>query len=491
MNPEELARTDSPVVINPVTLGSQMDIEHCPWCDSVISRARFQQIQSRISEQERQKLAQERARIQQELRAEKESFEARVTQEAQDKLTAMTAKLKVAEDGEAEARQQAAIKLKEAQEREVIAREQAVTEATAKAQAEAAEKLTALAGERDAAAAQLKEAQGREAEVREQAATKLREAQEREAFARQEAAKEAAAKVQAEADEKLKVIATERDEASAKLQELTDKHQEELTHQRSIFEQDRDGKLRQQAAEHSGERDKWQKKIEDLNRQLQHKTPNELGDGPEVDIYETLRDSFIGDAITRIKKGQPGADIRHGVVHKGAECGAIMIDSKNRQAWRNDYVTKLREDQMTDKADHAVLATNVFPAGKKELYVDKDTGVVVVSRARAVEVVGLLRDSMLRMHRLGLSQEQRAEKRELLYRYLTSEEYRQHAAEAVRLTQEMVELDIEETKTHQKVWEKRGRMTTQMRNALRTIDAHVGAIIERKTEDAAEEEAAR
>lgn len=103
---------------------------------------------------------------------------------------------------------------------------------------------------------------------------------------------------------------------------------------------------------------------------------------------------------------------------------------------------------------------------------------IVVSRARAVEIVGLLRASMLRMHVLGLSQEARAEKREQLYKYITSEDYRQHLIEAGRLTSEMLELDTEEKREHDKVWGKRGKMTTRLRNVVREIDTEVGAILE-------------
>ena len=66
--------------MNPaVVVESQVQTERCPWCDSVISRAKFLQVQTKIAEQERKKLAVERARIQQELEREKQEFEARLS----------------------------------------------------------------------------------------------------------------------------------------------------------------------------------------------------------------------------------------------------------------------------------------------------------------------------------------------------------------------------------------------------------------------------
>ena len=288
-------------------------------------------------------------------------------------------------------------------------------------------------------------------------------------------------------------MTADRDQVASKLNEalgVAEQHQRALEQQRQALELDRDVKLLDKVVEHNREREQLQKKIDGLTRSLQlygnlfqllQTTPKfvgTLGDGAEINIYEALRDAFVGDDISRIKKGQPGADIRHRVVYKGAVCGTILIDSKNRQGWQNAYVTKLREDQVADKADHALLATTVFPADKKELYVDQETGVVVVTRARAIEMVHLLRDAIVRMHCLGLSLEQRAEKKDLLYKYITSENYRQHLGEANRVTSDLLDLEAEEKRARDKVWEKRGRMTTRLRNVVRNIDTEVSAILE-------------
>ena len=82
-----------------------------------------------------------------------------------------------------------------------------------------------------------------------------------------------------------------------------------------------------------------------MERQIQRKTSQDLGDGAELDLYEILRESFPDDRITRVQKGQPGADIHHEVMYKGQCCGKIVIDSKNRHGWQNAFVTKLRQDQ--------------------------------------------------------------------------------------------------------------------------------------------------
>lgn len=388
-----------------VALQHQPATDQCPWCGTGISRAKFLEIQSRIAEDERKKLAVERARMQAELSAALKKAEGRLKQEADKRVSALTA-------------------------------------------------------ERDAATAKVKQYEARVASIRKQAE------------------KQTELRVKAEFEKKLDALTTQRDEAAAKVKLLDVAKQKELQQQRSSLEKDRDGKLLKAQVQYNREREQLQQKIDALTRQVQRKTSEELGDGAEVDVYDALREAFPRDEIERIKRGQPGADIRHQVLQKGAPCGTILLDSKNRQGWLNSYVTKLREDQMAAKAEYAILATTVFPSGKKELYVDEETRVIVVNRARAVEIVGLVRRVLQRLHSLELSQSERSEKRELLYTYITSEDYRQHLVEASRLTGEMADLDVEEKRTHDKVWEKRGKMTTRLRNVIREVDTEVNAILE-------------
>jgi len=89
-------------------------------------------------------------------------------------------------------------------------------------------------------------------------------------------------------------------------------------------------------------------KVEELQRTLDKKTAEELGEGAELDLYEVLKAEFEGDRIERVNKGAPGADI-FTLLFIRQECGKIIYDSKNHNAWRNDFVTKLAADQMAAK----------------------------------------------------------------------------------------------------------------------------------------------
>jgi len=135
---------------------------------------------------------------------------------------------------------------------------------------------------------------------------------------------------------------------------------ERLQEQREALERAQSAVINAEKSAAFEEKMKLSAKVEDLQRTLDKKTAEELGEGAEINLYEVLKKEFEGDRIERINRGQPGADIRHVVINNGKECGTIIYDSKNHNAWRNDFVTKLATDQMAAKAEHAILSTVNF-----------------------------------------------------------------------------------------------------------------------------------
>jgi len=414
----------------------ETNLEQCPLCGSELSQTKFREIRAKLRDQDQKKtteLAEAKLAVTRDLEEEfkkrseqqRRDTEKKVREEAEQRVKKivaereeLTTKLKAAEAREAEIRKQARL--------EVEKQKQA---AEKKAKADAEQQIKKVSAERDQAAAKLKAAEAREAEIRKQA--------------HEEAAKQV---------------------------------QKELADQRQALEKDKNLALLKQQSEQNRDRDSLQKKVKMLEHQLQKKTANELGESGEIDVFEALRDAFQGDKITRIRKGQPGADILHEVLYKGEVCGRIVVDSKNRQAWQNTFVAKLRQDQVEAKAEHAILATTVFPAGKKEMCIE--SGVVVISPAHVVNIVQLLRHAMVMMHVQGLSMNERTSKMSQLYKLITSESYVAKFTEANRLTEDILELEVKEQAEHGRVWKNRGTLVKRMQSLLREVETEVAAVIE-------------
>ncbi len=216
-------------------------------------------------------------------------------------------------------------------------------------------------------------------------------------------------------------------------------------------------------------------KIAELQRQLEKKTAQDLGDGPEVDLFETLKAEFPEDRIQRVEKGAAGADVIHDVYHNGRLAGRIVYDSKNRSAWRNDYVTKLRADQIEANADHAVLASKVFPAGVRELHLQD--GVLIVTPGRVLVVANLLRKHIVQSHALRSSNDARAEKSAALYNFILSERCRQLLGTVETQADDLVDLDRKEERAHQALWKRRGELIRSVQRANGDLTFEIDRII--------------
>jgi hypothetical protein len=365
--------------------------DRCPWCETLISRSKFIEIEGRIREEEQKRTQEAEARL-------RENFQRQLTAEKQ---------------------------------------------ASEKRGAEAAAKqVAAMTAERDEANKKVKEAMAREALLRKE--------------------------LEAEAKERAKRM----------MEEAQRKYQQDLQKQRLSLEKNYNQALLKQQAESNRLREDQQKKLKELEQKIQRKTAYDIGEGAEVEVFDALRNAFQGDLINRIPKVDGGADIMHQVSYKGEVCGRIVYDSKNRQGWQWSYITKLRKDQVEAKAEHAVLPSSVFPTGKKELFIK--SGVIVVNPARLVEVVTLIRDAMIRMHILGLSMKERADKMAQLYKYITSEFHIQRFREIDQLADDISETDVQEKKALDNIWKKRGSQVVRLKNVLREHETEMFAILERK-----------
>src|SRR5438128_1043668 len=245
MNPYKEASVAATVAVPQMPL---VALEHCPLCDSPITRKQFVEIVSRIREQEQKKLEEQRRSLEEHQRKLDEQY--RVKTEA----------FRI--------------------------------ETQSKAKAEANARVLTITRERDAAVAQAK-------------------------------------KVQEHAQEQIKKMVADAE-----------------TKVRDAMAKDYEKKDLARVAEEARKLGAAQKTIDHLQRQLANKTANELGDDAEIDLFEMLRNVFTDDRITRIQKGERGADIKQEVRYKGVVAGIILFDSKNRRAWQEMFASKLKEDQI-------------------------------------------------------------------------------------------------------------------------------------------------
>ena len=220
---------------------------------------------------------------------------------------------------------------------------------------------------------------------------------------------------------------------------------------------------------------KLQSELADMQRKLEGKSANELGEGSEIDLFEELKATFADDRIQRVGKGVNGADVIHEVIHNGKVCGKIVYDAKNRNAWQNEFVVKLRADKIAQAADHAILSSNKFPKDKAQVHYQD--GVIVAQPARVAAIVQLLRDQVVRMHELRISKEGREQKSIEIYAFITSEHCKQLLDQVDTQAGRMLDLDSKEQEAHRRLWDARKKLINSVQKARSDLVFEIDRII--------------
>lgn len=168
--------------------------------------------------------------------------------------------------------------------------------------------------------------------------------------------------------------------------------------------------------------------IENLKKKIQQGSQQSQGEVLEMEIEEKLKNTFPEDSITEVKKGQRGADVTQVVVDKlGRKCGTILWESKNAK-WSQGWVNKLKEDQRQAKSDLAVLVSVDLPDDIK--YYSRINGVWVCSWKLFLELAYSLRFNLISIHHEKQNQIGAGEKMQVLYEYLTGNEFK-HRVEGI------------------------------------------------------------
>lgn len=264
-------------------------------------------------------------------------------------------------------------------------------------------------------------------------------------------------------------------EAESKFATLSEQHEAVLNEQREILETAKTAEINAIKAKAFEDNQKQVDKLTAELRALEKKTNDELGEGAEIDLFETLKAEFTEDDIVRISKVAGGADIRHTVMLRGKACGTILYDSKNRGQFRFEHAAKLKADQISDKADHAILSTHKFPEKMRHLHIHD--GVVLASPARVVAVATLIRQHVILTHTLRMSNAERESKTEALYDFISSDRCTQYLAAVDRHAEELLQMQVKEKLAHDAAWKKEGILLKKIQKAKADLSTEISCII--------------
>ncbi|GAA7975188.1 DUF2130 domain-containing protein [Helicobacter pylori] len=146
------------------------------------------------------------------------------------------------------------------------------------------------------------------------------------------------------------------------------------------------------------------------------------GEVQELAIEEFLRQRFPLDCIEEIKKGQRGGDCIQ-VVHtrEFQNCGKIYYESKRTKEFQKTWVEKLKSDMREIGADVGVIVSEALPKEMERMGLFE--GVWVCSFEEFKGLSAVLREGVIQVSLAKKSQENKGDKMDLLYHYLTSSEF--------------------------------------------------------------------
>ncbi len=166
------------------------------------------------------------------------------------------------------------------------------------------------------------------------------------------------------------------------------------------------------------------KLAEEMRRKAEQGSMQLQGEVQEQILEEMLKDHFPYDTISEVGKGVEGADciqiVRN---HVGNECGTIIFESKRTKAFQNAWIEKLKNDMRSRQADVAILVTQVYPKEMK-CFGERD-GVWICSFNEVLALTSAMRHTIMRIAETRKADENKGEKMQMLYSYLTGVEFRQ------------------------------------------------------------------
>ncbi len=166
-----------------------------------------------------------------------------------------------------------------------------------------------------------------------------------------------------------------------------------------------------------------QKKLaEEMKRKADQGSMQLQGEVQELALEDMLRNAFPFDLISEVSKGKRGADCIQTVRNNfGQECGSIIYESKRTQNFSTEWIDKLKADMRNQKADIAVIVTSKMPKDM-DCFGLKD-GVWICCFDEVKALAGVLRDGVVRVFTSAKSHENKGDKINMLYSYLTSNEF--------------------------------------------------------------------
>ncbi len=207
---------------------------------------------------------------------------------------------------------------------------------------------------------------------------------------------------------------------------------------------------------------KMREQIEEMKRKAEQGSMQMQGEVQEVALEELLRNFFPHDLIQPVPKGVSGADSIQVVRNfSGQMCGKIVYESKRTKNFDSKWIDKVKHDMRELGASVAIIVTATMPQDMDKFGL-KD-GVWICTFADVKSLSFVLRDSLLKIQTVIESQENKDDKLQHLYTYITGDEFRNRLEAVTEGFRNVREAINKERNFMEKMWSEREK---QMEKAM-------------------------
>lgn len=270
--------------------------------------------------------------------------------------------------------------------------------------------------------------------------------------------------------QKEKALKTKEEELELSVQRQLIEEREKLKEQLLKEEKER-GLLKEQ--EHLWRVKELEKQLEDqkklaeeMRRKSEQGSMQLQGEVLELALEQLLKTEFQYDDIREVKKGEEGGDIVQTVYNElRAECGTIVWETKRAKNWSDKWIDKLKEDTQKGHADIAVLVTQAVPR-EIERFGRRD-GIWICSFQDVKIIAAFLRESLIKHSETIKVLDNVSDKKETLYKYMTSNEFKQKWEAIISTYMNMQKQIIKEKIRVNKDWaEREKQLEIMLKNSM-------------------------
>ncbi|NOX46687.1 MAG: DUF2130 domain-containing protein [Chlorobi bacterium] len=213
-----------------------------------------------------------------------------------------------------------------------------------------------------------------------------------------------------------------------------------------------------------------QKKLtEEMKRKQEQGSMQMQGEVQELAIEEWLAAQFPLDTIEEIKKGARGGDCLQFVnTRTHQNLGTIYYESKRTKDFQPSWIEKFKADIRDKGANIGVLVTESMPSDMDRMGL-RD-GIWICDYDEFKGLCAVLRESIIQLSTAISSQENKGDKMDMLYTFLTSNTFRMQIEAIVEgFTQMKSDLESEK-RSMQRIWKQRDKQIEKV--ITNTVDMY-------------------